>query len=464
MKERVYDFIGVGIGPFNLGLAALVQPINNIDCIFFDNNSEFNWHSGMMLESAHLQTPFLADLVTLADPTHSLSFLNYAKQNGHLYSFYIREDFYLMRKEFNQYCQWVANQLDSLAFNSEVQSIEYLEQEDCFCVTVKRVKQATTANQLSDYSTNDSDSEPHYYYCRKLVLGSGPVPSLPKVCRADSNNIIHSSNYLHHVERIKKNKSITLVGSGQSAAEIFYDLLEDIDSHGYELNWVTRSPRFFPLEYTKLTLEMTSPEYIDYFHQLPSDKRDQLMREQKQLFKGINTCLINDTFDLLYVKRLSDDIQVNMITNSELTECYTNLGEQKLHLSFHQTEQECDFEFETDMAIFASGYQYQQPSYLTPVNRWLCFDEKGRFNVARNYSIDKSASRIFVQNAEIHTHGFVAPDLGMACYRNSCLIREICGEEVYPIEQRIAFQNFDARNFAPAKRQFTDHQSAEAVA
>ena len=41
--------------------------------------------------------------------------------------------------------------------------------------------------------------------------------------------------------------------------------------HGYRLNWVTRSPRFFPLEYTKLTLEMTSPEYVDYFHALPED-------------------------------------------------------------------------------------------------------------------------------------------------------------------------------------------------
>ena len=64
---------------------------------------------------------------------------------------------------------------------------------------------------------------------------------------------------------------ITIVGSGQSAAEIYYDLLSEIDVHGYQLNWVTRSPRFFPLEYTKLTLEMTSPEYIDYFHALPEE-------------------------------------------------------------------------------------------------------------------------------------------------------------------------------------------------
>lgn len=59
----------------------------------------------MMLESAHLQTPFMTDLVTLADPTSRFSLLNYMKQQGKIYSFYIREDFFLMRKEYNLYCQ-----------------------------------------------------------------------------------------------------------------------------------------------------------------------------------------------------------------------------------------------------------------------------------------------------------------------------------------------------------------------
>ena len=60
---------------------------------------------------------------------------------------------------------------------------------------------------------------------------------------------------------------------------------------------VTRSPRFFPLEYSKLTLEMTSPEYIDYFHSLPMARRDQLMQEQKGLYKGINLSLINAIYE-----------------------------------------------------------------------------------------------------------------------------------------------------------------------
>lgn len=64
--------------------------------------------------------------------------------------------------------------------------------------------------------------------------------------------------------------------------------------------------------------------------------------------------------------------------------------------------------------------------------------------MARNYSIDTQHNEIFVQNAELHTHSFVTPDLGMACYRNSWILREITGTEHYPIEEQIAFQQFAA--------------------
>ena len=79
-------------------------------------------------------------------------------------------------------------------------------------------------------------------------------------------------DYLQHRDALRELASVTVVGSGQSAAEVYADLL-DRSTHGQALNWVTRSPRFFPMEYTKLTLEMTSPEYTAYFQALPAATR-----------------------------------------------------------------------------------------------------------------------------------------------------------------------------------------------
>jgi lysine N6-hydroxylase len=84
------------------------------------------------------------------------------------------------------------------------------------------------------------------------------------------------------------------------------------------------------------------------------------------------------------------------------------------------------------------------PQAFGPIADRIAWDGSGRFAVRRDYSVDTTGQGIYVQNAELHTHGFVAPDLGMAAYRNSCIIRELLGREHYPIEKSIAFQEFAA--------------------
>lgn len=434
MKVRdVYDFIGIGVGPFNLGLAALTEPIEELQGLFFDQSVSFDWHPGMMIEGTTLQIPFIADLVSLADPTNPYSFLNYIKKEGRIYSFYIRENFLLLRNEYNKYCQWVVQQLTNIRFQSRVEQINYNKEEKIYYVHVFHSKEERRV----------------IYKTRKLVLGTGTIPHIPKCCLSNKEQIIHSSDYLKYKTRLQEKKKITIVGSGQSAAEIFYDLLQDIDSIGYELNWITRSGRYFPLEYTKLTLEMTSPEYVDYFYNLPAQKRDDIVHNQKHLYKGINGDLINSIYDLLYTKKLiKPDLKVHLQTHSELKEVNFSTIDGVFDLAFYQQQQDKYYGLKADELILATGYKYAMPKFLDGIRAQIEWDEKGRFDIHRNYSIDSKKSEIFVQNVELHTHGFVTPDLGMAAYRNSYIIKELTGKEYYPIEERIAFQEFgvDAKN------------------
>ncbi|SKA28989.1 lysine N6-hydroxylase [Chitinophaga eiseniae] len=418
MDKKIYDFAAVGVGPFNLGLACLTHTIPDLDGIFLDKRPGFNWHPGMLMQDTTLQVPFLADHVTLADPTNPFSFLNYLKEQGRIYAFYIRENFKMLRNEYNQYCQWAISKLPEVRFNTTVKKIEYDE--------VAQVYLLQCDQQL--------------LRARKLVLGTGTVPYVPANCRQWMDKAIHSAHYLQHKHALQSQRSITIVGSGQSAAEIYYDLLQDIDTYGYALHWITRSPRFYPLEYSKLTLEMTSPEYVDYFYDLPQAKRDDLLHRQKHLYKGINNDLIAAIFDTIYAKKLVSGIDISLRTNADLREI-THDDANGFHLTFFQEEQEKHYAHHTAGLVLATGYTYRIPDFIEPVLHKVQLDEKGRFAVNRNYTIDNGGS-IFVQNAELHTHGFVTPDLGMGCYRNAWIIREMLGREVYPIEQRIAFQQF----------------------
>jgi lysine N6-hydroxylase len=418
-SARTYDFVGIGLGPFNLGLACLTEPIAELDGVFLESKPGFEWHAGMFLDGAHLQTPFMSDLVTLADPTSPYSFLNYLKEQGRLYSFYIRENFYPLRVEYDDYCRWAASKLSSVRFNTTVTDVRYDEGAEVYVVR-------TTAGDA--------------FRARHLVLGTGTPPYIPEACQGLGGDFIHNSRYVQHRSELVRKESITLVGSGQSAAEIYYDLLSEIDVHGYRLNWVTRSPRFFPLEYTKLTLEMTSPEYIDYYRELPEATRYRLTAEQKGLFKGIDGDLINEIFDLLYQKNLGGPVPTRLLTNSSLNGARHENG--TYTLSFRQEEQGKDYEIESQGLILATGYKYAEPEFLKPVRDRLVYDSHGNFDVARNYAIDVTGRGVFLQNAGVHTHSITSPDLGMGAYRNSYIIRELLGTEYYPVEKTIAFQEF----------------------
>lgn len=422
---HVYDFIGIGLGPFNLGLAALTAPHTQINAVFFEQREKFNWHPGMMLDDVTLQTPFMSDLVTLADPTSEYSFLNYAKQHNKLYAFYIREDFFLLRKEYNQYCQWVSQSLENIRFKHTVTQVTFDEARQYYQVQV----------------TNGADST--VYYARHIVLGTGPQPFLPECARQPNPRVLHSSAYLSRKAELLEAKRITLVGGGQSAAEIYYDLIQQQGDSGPHIDWITSSPRYFPLEYTKLTLEMTSPEYVDYFYQLPQSTRDGLNKSQKNLYKGINSDLINKIYDLLYQRSLDTPARTRLKTHSRLVALDNRRQHRDIRLTFHHTELDQHYRLHSDYVVMATGFHYQMPGFLTPLKEHLTFDKLGRYAVNRHYAIDRAGQRVFVQNAEQHTHGFVSPDLGMACYRNSIILNTIAGYEVYPVEQRIAFQTFD---------------------
>lgn len=432
MSEHTYDFIGIGAGPFNLGLAALSAPVPHLDGLILEASESFDWHPGMMLDSAHLQVPFMADLVTMADPTSPFSFLNFLKCTNRLYPFYIREDFYPLRAEFNRYCQWVAARLSSVCFGERVTA-----------VTHENGRYAVRSRATG----TDGVPVETVRHARRLVLGTGTEPSVPASCAGlpDAGGLaLHSAEYLHRRDELRALRSITVVGSGQSAAEVYRDLLETIDEYGYELTWVTRSPRFFPLEYTKLTLEMTSPEYVDYFHALPAGRRDAVIGRQGNLYKGIDSDLINEIYDLLYAKSVEGPPNTRLLTHSAVTGAAFDAGTGLHRLDLHHGEQDRDYRLHTEAVVMATGYGYREPEFLAGIEHRIRRDDRGRFDVGRDYGISAVPGEIYVQNAELHTHGFVTPDLGMGSYRNASIIREMIGFDYYPVEESIAFQQFGA--------------------
>jgi lysine N6-hydroxylase len=411
MERKIYDLVGIGIGPFNLGLAAICQD-TDLDCLFIDQAKSFDWHPGMMIPGTKLQVPFYADLVTLADPCSPYSYLAFLKQKGRLLRFGIHESYFIHRKEYNNYCKWVAGQLPTLQFN-------------CCCENISK-----TTEGIFSITTSKG-----IFYSRYVVLGVGTVPNIPECAKGVlSEFCFHSSEYLFHKEAVMSKKSVTIIGSGQSAAEIFYDLLKERERFTKGLFWFTRSARFYPMDYSKFTLEMSSPDYIDYFYHLPEEMKPQVLSGQDELFKGINFRLIDDIYDLLYQQEVEEySTIVSLSPNCELRAAANIEG--KTALLFLHRELQKKFRHESDIVIFATGYRNETPSFLRGISGLA------PYKVNKNYSIDPE-EHIFVQNAEVHSHGFNSADLSLGPYRNAVILNHILGQEHFSIEHQVTFQQF----------------------
>lgn len=425
--NKVYDLIGIGIGPFNLGLAALAQPIPSFKTVFLERKQQFSWHEGLMIDGATLQVPFYADMVTLADPCSPYSFLNFLKAKNRMFRFACNENYYIERREYQQYCRWVASKLDSLCFDRHVKGIEYNAQENWYRVM-----------------TESSAGESSVYYGKHLVIGIGTVPSVPE-CAADlyhTGRIIHSAQYLQYKTELLNKKQISIVGSGQSAAEIFYDLLKGKPAHQYHLDWFTRSSGFYQMETSKLVCELTSPDYIDYFYQLPQKAKADVLKEQDHLYKGINRELIEAIYRELYAQSIETDLNsVRLMTSMQLTGI-EQTDQETFQLSWFHTQQQRSFHSETEALILATGYQNQVPQFMEGIKDNIHWTGDGHYQVHRNYSIDVNECEIFVQNAELLSHGFSAPDLGLGPCRNSMIINNVLGYVYYQIEKETVYQTF----------------------
>lgn len=425
---RDHAVIGVGLGPFNLGLAALLAPLEEIEAVFFETKPEFSWHPGLLLDGTTLQVPFLADLVTLADPTSPYSFLNYLHCRSRLYRFYFYERFHIPRREYDAYCRWVAGQLPACRFDRTVTAIEPTG-DDRWSVTVTEPSGQTVEHRAD-----------------AVVLGVGSAPSVPGCAVGHlGDTVLHSADYLAHRDRALAAGSVTVIGSGQSAAEVFADLLSSPDSRA-SLRWFTRSRGFLPMEYSKLGLEHFTPEYTAYFHGLPEARRDALRAGQDLLYKGISSDTSAAIFDALYEATIDGQAEPNVqyVSACELRGLEPEPGSGwRLHL--HHLDRDRAFEHACEMVILATGYEPASLPLSPAVADLVERDGRGRPVIDLDYRVrlaGEPKSTLFVQNAELHTHGVGAPDLGLGAHRNAVLVNALAGREVYPVRSRNVFQTF----------------------
>jgi lysine N6-hydroxylase len=422
--DFVFDAVGVGIGPFNLSVAALAHPLRELRTRFFDRKKEFRWHPGLLFPEATIQVSFLKDLVTLVDPKNPYSFLSFLSEHKRLYRFIIANFPKVTRLEFEQYFQWVCDSLPNLEFGRGVEAVSF----DGKTLVVEPSRQQLRA--------------------RNVILGTGLSPVIPECAQPHVGPaVFHACDYLHQ-DLTTKGRRVAVIGGGQTGAEVVYHLLSEAQSAPRQLFWISRRTNYLPLDESPFSNELFTPSYSDYFFNLAPEQRATFLAEQKFLSDGISGELLEKIYRRMY--------ELDFLQGSSglysLHPCRELTGMSEAPGGWALTLQNrLSGRVESlgaDVVILCTGLEFKIPDFLYPLAGRIDLDGNN-FKVRQDFSIEwdgPASIKIYAQNAAKHSRGIADPNLSLMAWRSATIINSLMGRCVYDIAGPSTVFDWQARH------------------
>lgn len=393
MTRRDVELLAIGAGPSNLGLAVALEelaPELAENSLVIERNQAIEWQPGMLLPWAKSQVSFVKDLVTLRNPRSRFSFVNHLHAIGRLDEFINMNSFLPYRVEIAGYLNWVAQSLERV-------SVE-LGQE-CVSITAERDADGTLSHWLVTLADGSEIS------CRYLVVGTGRDPYVPPVLASlPASRVIHSTQYRQRVAGLSREVPyrVALVGSSQSAAEVFRALRNDLPNS--ELAWLMRSVSLTADQSSKFTNELYYPSYVDEFFGTPPAARERILQEMyKTNYSCITPAMLEHLYTDLYLDKISHRDTRRLITMVDITGARESGDEVELELTDRNTGQVT--ELRRDLVFLGTGFSWQTPRLVRGLADTIGLDQ---VVVTRNYQLvinQPATAACYLQGVNESTHG-----------------------------------------------------------
>lgn len=408
--SEAHDLIGIGIGPFNLSLAALSAGIPNLQSKFFEFKERFEWHSELVFNDACMQTTYLKDLVTPVDPTSPYSFLNYLVQKKCFYAFLNTNRKTISRQEFEDYCRTVSMQLSNTRFSSAVREVTYDGKN--FLVKLDHGQ----------------------YQSKSICIGTGLKTWVPEFARSSLGaNCFHAKSKECR-EADWTGKRVVIVGGGQTGAEIFMNGLRGLWGQAQSISWVSRRLGLEALDESAFANDYFTPHYVNRFHSVDQVEKDRIVAQQKLTSDGITPAYLEEIYRELYlrthVQKPGKGTQFELLTGREMLKL-ENLGNEFKVTTENYVRKEVEEHF-GDVVVLATGFKKEIPDCVEPILPLLRFDEKRRPIMQKNFQIEWEGpqhSKVYAVNFSRHSHGIAEPQTSLMAWRAATILNDLLGRD-----------------------------------
>jgi L-ornithine N5-oxygenase len=380
MSQQVYSVLGVGFGPANLSLAVALDERDSIGrARFIERADRFQWQDEQLLPGADIQNNPFRDLVMSANPISRHTFVNYLATHGKLTGYLHLNLKFPLRREYAGYLGWVAEAFGSVVdYGQSAARVSVTEHGDTelFCVETESGRS---------------------YLGEHLVVGTGRSPRIPpELALHLGPTVFHSTAYLSSIGQLgHADLRVVVVGASQSAIEIVLDLLGRPNIK--QVTSIHRGIGFRLKDTSPYSRQVFLPEFVDYFHPLPSETRRRLRAELRSIIYGASDLDVIDRLaGVQHEYELTGSDRLRLMPFSEVQE----VGHASQPGTHRLVVQDINYKtkdlVEADVVILATGFrdfgtgvgdEHYHP-LLDGVAERLTLDDEGLPVVARDYSVE----------------------------------------------------------------------------
>ncbi|HEV7804821.1 MAG TPA: SidA/IucD/PvdA family monooxygenase [Solirubrobacteraceae bacterium] len=410
----VFHTVGIGAGPANLSLAALYQSATDSSIALFDKQSGPNWHDTLLQSGVRMQTSWLKDLVSIVDPTHKLSFMNYLVTSGRLFALLNAQFDFIPRREYMQYLAWAAGQIENIHYGVAIDRIAL--DDDGFVV------------YCGDRAVARSEH---------VVVGVGTRPAMP----ASLGELPGERAFLADDLRLRigdlalePDAPIAVVGGGQTGLECVIGLLQ---AGMTDIRWLGRRQWFQTIDDSPVANEFYRPAHQRFLQELPRETRRELVVEQHHTADALTPGGLRVLYQANYDRMLEigrypvallpgrDVMSGAMEGDDVVLQCSTNQGVERQSVRH---------------ALVATGRETLPVPFDDALRARIETDEDGEMIVDRDYSVRwerRNGHRIYALNRGRMSHGIPDANLTLLPVRSAIVLNSMFGRELFAVRDDV---------------------------
>jgi lysine N6-hydroxylase len=412
---KYYDVVGIGAGPANLSLAALMQAHTDCSIALFDRAPSSRWHAGLLHSGARMQTSWIKDLVAMINPTHPLTFLNYLVSEGRLFALLNSQFDFIPRAEYMRYLAWATERIANIHHDTPVDEVDFVEGEGF--ITVSRGTAITSSEHL--------------------VLGVGTRPKLAAAfAGAPADRVFLADHLADHLDSMAADPDapVAVVGGGQTGIEAVLRLR----CAGFRnIHWLGRRNWFMTIDDSPVANDFYRPGHQQFLQTLTGPTRRRLVEEQTPTGDALTPGALRTLYQLNYDGLLElGRFPVTLLPGRDVVAAVERDGDIVLTATTPETSEEHRARY----AVIAAGRESAPVPLSDSLRDRLDTDENGEMIVQSDYSVrwkGANGHRIYAMNRARFSHGIPDANLTLLPIRSALVINSILDRQLFTVRDEL---------------------------